>query len=85
MENNEKYCWQECQDEELNKEFSGLHKKLVNEVIMFCKEHNLEIDEFHLSADGVRCSIQFGQWTPATDSSFSLDRDGEGKHFIISL
>ena len=85
MEEEPKYSWQQCQDEELNKEFSELHKKIVNEVIAFCKEHNLEIDEFHLGADGVRCSIQYGQWTPATDSSFSIIRNGEEKPVLWSL
>ena len=85
MEEELKYSWQQCQDEELDKEFSKLHKKIVNEVIACCKEHNLEIDEFHLNADGVRWSIQFGKWTPATDSSFSINRDGEEKPVLWSL
>ena len=85
MEEEPKYSWQQCQDEELDKEFSELHKKIVNEVIAFCKEHNLEIDEFHLGADGVKWFIQFGKWTPATDSSFSLNRNGEEKPVLWSL
>ena len=49
----EKYYGQQCQDEVLNKKFRELHHKLVNEIIAFCKENNIEIDEFHLNADGV--------------------------------
>lgn len=75
MEENKKYSWQQNQDEELQKKFYELHHKLVDEVILFCKENNLVIDEFHLGADGVQGSIEYGKWCPCTDSSFSVDRD----------
>ena len=39
-------------DTELHKAFGELHTKIVNEVIQFCKEHNLDVDEFCVSADG---------------------------------
>lgn len=58
---------------ELHKAFSELHKKLVDEVIKFCKEHNLkDVDEFKLSADGLSDSIEFGEWICCTDSSMSM-------------
>lgn len=68
-----KKTWQKCQNEEINEKFSKLHSKLVNEIITFCKENNIEIDEFSLSADGVRESIKYGEWCPSTDSCFRFD------------
>ena len=38
-------------DEKIKKEWYDLHVKLVNEVITFCKEHNIEASEVHLNAD----------------------------------
>lgn len=76
METNaEKYSWQQNQDEELQKKFYDLHHKLVDEVISFCKENNLVIDNFRLGADFVQGSIEFGKWCPCTDSSFVIDRE----------
>lgn len=69
-----KYFGQQCQDEVLNKKFRELHKKVVNEIIAFCKENNIEIDEFHLNADGVAGSIPYGEWQPCTDSGLSFDK-----------
>lgn len=68
-----KKTWQKCQNEEIDKKFEKLHSKLVDEVITFCKENDIEIDEFSLSADGVRESIKCGKWYPPTDSCFRLD------------
>ena len=67
--------WQKCQNEEIDQNFRKLHSKLVNEIITFCKENNIEIDEFSLSANGVRESIKCGEWCPANDYCFSLDKD----------
>ena len=68
-----KKSWQKCQNEEIDENFRKLHSKLVNEIIKFCKENNIEIDEFTLSADGVRESIKYGEWCPSTDSCFRFD------------
>ena len=70
-----KKSWQKCQNEEIDEKFRKLHSKLVNEIITFCKENNIEIDEFSLSANGVRGSIKCGEWCPDTDSCFSFDED----------
>ncbi len=60
-------------DPELHKAFGELHKNIVNMVIQFCKEHNLtNVDEFHISADGIMGSIEFGEWCSCTDSSMSI-------------
>ena len=57
---------------ELHKAFGELHKKIVDEVIQFCKKYNLEVQEFHVGADGIRDSRDFGEWTCFTDSSMSM-------------
>jgi len=59
-------------DPELHKAFGELHEKIVNDVIAFCKEHRLEVDEFCVRADGLRGSRDFGKWCPCTDSSMSM-------------
>lgn len=69
---------QECQDAEITKKFKELHVKIVNEVILFCKDNGIIVDEFYLHADGLDESIKFGSWQPATDSQFELVRDTEG-------
>lgn len=73
MKNNEKkYSWQTCQDEELSKKFCILHDMLVEQIIEFCLENGIKIDDVHLDIDGLRDSIMFGQWTAATDSSMAM-------------
>ena len=43
MKNNEKrYFWQTCQDEELNKNFCELHQTLVEQIIEFCIDRALQ-------------------------------------------
>lgn len=69
---------QECQDAEITKKFRELHVKIVNEVISFCKDNSVIVDEFYLHADGLDESIKFGSWQPATDSQFELLKDAEG-------
>ena len=67
------FSFETNRDKELHKSFSELHSKIVNEVIDFCKEHNLtDVDEFTISADGLTGSITHGQWCPCTDSSMSM-------------
>ena len=62
---------QQCQDKELNKKFRDLHHELVNRIISFCKENDIVIDDFSLSADHlVEQSIPTGKWQASTDSSF---------------
>lgn len=59
-------------DENIKKEWAELHKKLVNEVISFCKKYNIDASEVHLNADCLEPSIEQGEWMPFTDSSFCL-------------
>lgn len=67
-----KYPLQVCQDDDMTKKFRDLHYEIVNKIISFCKENNICIDEFHLSADGVKNSIPYGKWQACTDSEFSM-------------
>lgn len=71
-EDTRKYFGQQCQDEELNKKFRKFHEDIVNQIICFCKDNNIIIDEFSLSADELEDSIERGSWQACTDSSFSF-------------
>ena len=75
MNDNRKYYGQECQDDELNKKFRDLHHTLVNLVISFCKENDIDIDEASLSIDGISASIPYGQWEACTDSSLIFNKE----------
>lgn len=59
-------------DPELHKAFTELHTRLVNEVIKFCKEHDLQVDEFYIGADGLLDSKKYGEWIFSTDSYMSM-------------
>ena len=69
-----KYFGQQCQDDKINMKFRELHKKIIDEIILFCKENNIVVDEIHLNADGVVESIPYGEWQSCTDSYFGLDK-----------
>lgn len=50
-----------------------LHHILVQTCIDYMRKHNLtDIDEIHFSADGLGGSYEYGEWTPATDSSIEV-------------
>lgn len=54
---------------ELEKKWYELHIEIVNKLIAFCKENNLnDITDIELGIDGVNFSINCGEWTAATDS-----------------
>ena len=79
------FPFQQCQDKEINMKFRELHKKIVNEIISFCKENNIVIDEIHLNADGVAGSIPYGEWQACTDSYFGLDKFTDEYWDVISM
>ena len=80
-----KYYGQQCQDDNINMKFRDLHKKIVNEIIAFCKENNIVVDEIHLNADGVAESIPYGEWQACTDSYFGLDKFSDEYWDVISM
>ena len=50
-----------------------LHKLLVQTVIDFLKEEKInEVWEVRFTADGLTHSVEFGEWTPSTDSYLGL-------------
>lgn len=76
-------CFSRCSKKHLR--LYSLHKEIVNKVIKFCIDYNIEnIDEFQITADGLKESIKEGYWTPYTDSSLSLMND-KGKQVKFSI
>ena len=68
-------------DPKLHKAFGELHKQIVDIVIQFCEEHGLEdVDEFYVSADGLRGSYGCHSWQSPTDSSMSIIKSNEDEH-----
>jgi len=80
-----KFPMQQCQDEKLTKSFRKLHHDVVNMIIKWCKDNNVVIDEFHLNADGVECSIPYGEWESCTDSSLIFDKFTDEYKDAVSL
>lgn len=81
---------QVCQDPDTTKKFRDLHKELVDRVIVWCNENNVNIDEFHLHADGIRESIPYASWQPCTDSGLEMYRnedleEGETDPYLFSM
>ena len=79
------FPFQQCQDKEINMKFRELHKKIVDEIISFCKENNIVIDEIHLNADGVAGSIPYGEWQSCTDSYLGLDKFTEDYCDVVTM
>lgn len=83
-----KYYNQSCQDDELTKKFREFHEKIVNEVVKFCKENNIKIDEVYMGIFDIQPSIDEGQWMHYTDSYLHFDtreETGESEHFLYSM
>lgn len=80
-----KYPLQVCQDDDITKKFRDLHYEIVNKIITFCKENNIVVDEFHLNADGLQGSIQYGEWKSCTDSGFSMIKFTDEYNDAVSL
>ena len=63
---------------------SVLQERIMQTVIEVCKERNLtDIDEISFGADGLQDSIEYGSWTPSTDSSLNIIGRHDGKRKII--
>lgn len=63
---------QKIVDPQIRQAFLDLHKKLVNEIVNFCREYKIEANSAVLFANDLEDSIEFGEWHPSTDSSFEL-------------
>lgn len=51
-----------------------LQEILVQRIIDYIKENNLtDIDAVYFSADGLQESVEYGSWTPGTDSSCKVN------------
>ena len=79
-----------CQDPVLTKKFRDLHKELVDRVIKWCNENSVQIDEFHIHANGLLESIPHGCWQPCTDSGFEMYRRedierGDPETYLFSM
>lgn len=90
MKDTKEFYGQICQDPELTKKFRDLHKELVDRVIGWCNENNVQIDEFHLHSDGIRESIPYGSWQACTDSGLEMYRredleKGETDPYLFSM
>lgn len=58
-------------DNDLEKKWYDLHIELVNKIVSFCKENDLkDVTDVSLNIDCVDYSVEQGEWTAATDSSF---------------
>lgn len=79
-----KFPMQKCQDDVLTNKFRQLHYDIVNQIIRFCKENNIDVDEFHLNADSLNDSIKSGEWKACTDSSFSMIKFTDEYNDVIS-
>lgn len=84
-EDNRKYYGQQCQDDLINQKFRVLHKQIVNTIIQFCKENDIMIDEFNMSADCLEDSIKAGSWQACTDSSLRFEKYSQEYKDIISM
>ena len=64
---------------------NDLHERLVQTAIDFCRDNNIsEIDEIWFGVDGLQDSVEYGEWTPGTDSSMTLFGIHEGKRKKIA-
>lgn len=76
------YEWDEWQDETLNEKMDYLHRLIMQEIIDFCANNNINAEYVSLDADMLMDSIKVGKWHPGTDSSLAFfDKD---KNAIIS-
>ena len=82
---NTTFSYQLCQDKELTEKFRSLHKEILEKIITFCHENNLQISEITLSADGMIDSIKENKWHPSTDSSMTFMVKKEEKPFLMSI
>ena len=84
-EDTRKYPGQQCQEPELNFAFRNLHKNIINQIINFCQNWHIYIDEINLNADGLQDSIKAGSWQACTDSLLRFERYSQEYKDVISM
>lgn len=57
----------------IHHKFSFLHKRIVEDVIKFVKENNLDITNFTINCDGISKEFYRFGWHPVIDSSFRIE------------
>lgn len=68
----------------LEEKFFKLHEEIIDKIIVFCKENNVMANMISLTASCVSPSIEYGEWTPCTDSAFGL-YDEKDNSIIFSI
>ena len=70
----------------LEEKWKDLHIEVVNRIIRFLKENGVNnVTDVYLSIDTVDFSVQHGEWTPMTDSSFEAIDNIEDKRVLWSI
>lgn len=59
-------------DQILKEDFKDLHYKIVQEIIDFCQDHEIEPYGMNMIISDLASSVDEGIWVPATDSTFEL-------------
>lgn len=57
------------------REFCQLHKKIMNEIVEFCHEYDIDATDGGMKFDNMITSIDEVYWHPSMDSSFVLYKD----------
>lgn len=71
---------------ELEEKWKDLHTEVVNRIIRFLKENGVNnVTDVYLSIDTVDFSVQHGEWTSMTDSSFEAIDNIEDKRVLWSI
>jgi hypothetical protein len=67
-----------------NDQVTTLHELLVQTTIDYLRSQNIkDVDEVSFGVDGLIPSVEYGQWTPATDSSLSIYGYEDNKKKLI--
>lgn len=67
-----------------SEQVNELHHLIVQTAINFCKQKNINlVEEIHFGVDYLKNSIEYGEWTPCTDSYLSIYGYENNKKKII--
>lgn len=68
----------------MEEKLSKLHQQLVNTIVEFCNDNNIEASSVQFGIDGLESSLEFGSWHPGTDSSFRIcDKNDDVIYYSI--